>query len=123
MIRKSLKILILLCLLLVTFATAIAQQVTVSGVAPGAEGKAVKLITWSDLITFTEELVAKTVIDSVGNFTMNFELPATSYIALAIDLHRAEFYMQPDHDYKMEIEQINYKDNLEVNPFILSENL
>jgi thiol-disulfide isomerase/thioredoxin len=31
--------------------------------------------------------------------------------------------MQPGHSYKMQLDPINYTDNLEVNPFILSQNL
>ena len=55
MIRQSSRILLLLGSIMVMFAGVIAQQVTVSGSAPGAEGKTIKLVTWADLITFTEE--------------------------------------------------------------------
>ena len=123
MIRQSLRIFLLLGFLLVVFTRVSAQQVTVSGSAPGAEGKTLKFVTWADMITFTEELVAQTTIDSLGNFSVSFELPSTSYIDLAIDLHRAGLYIQPGMTYQIKIAQINYKDNLEVNPFILSEDL
>jgi len=99
------------------------QQVTLTGSAIGAEGKSIRLSTWDDMITFTEEKVAESVIDTMGNFAMTFDLPATSYIAIAIDLHRAGMYMQPGQTYKLKLAPINYTDNLEVNPFILSQNL
>ncbi|MFC2102725.1 TlpA family protein disulfide reductase, partial [Bacteroidota bacterium] len=99
------------------------QPVTLTGSAVGAEGKTIRLLTWGDLITFTEEKVAEAVIDTVGNFSMTFNLPATSYISVAIDLHRSNLYMQPGNNYKMKLAPINYTDNLEVNPFILSQNL
>jgi len=121
--RQSYKILFPFILLFIFISGVVAQQVTISGSAPGAEEKTIKLVTWGDMITFIEEPVAQTTIDSLGNFTMSFELPSTSYIAIAIDLHRAELYMQPNMSYQLKIARINYKDNLEVNPFILSENL
>ncbi|MFH1159859.1 MAG: TlpA disulfide reductase family protein [bacterium] len=101
----------------------VAQQVTVTGTAPGAEKKTIRLLTWGDLITFVEKPVAQTTIDSTGSFSMTFNLPSTSYIAVSIDLHRSELYMQPGSAYEMKIAPINYTDNLEVNPFILSQNL
>jgi len=103
--------------------TGYTQQVTVTGSAPGAEGRTIRLITWGDLITFTEKKVAEAEIDIMGDFEMTFDLPATSYISVAIDLHRSELYMQPGMTYKMKLAPINYTDNLEVNPFILSQNL
>lgn len=100
-----------------------AQPVTLAGSAAGAEGKTIRLFTWGDLITFTEKKVTETVIDTMGNFSMTFDLPATSYISVAIDLHRSNLYMQPGQTYRMKLAPINYTDNLEVNPFILSQNL
>ena len=123
MIRQSYKILFSFIFLFILISGIAAQQVTVSGSASGAEGKTLKFVTWADMITFTEELVAQTTIDSLGKFSVSFELPSTSYIALAIDLHRAGLYMQPGMVYQIKIAQINNKDNLEVNPFILSEDM
>ncbi|MBE0647528.1 MAG: TlpA family protein disulfide reductase [Bacteroidales bacterium] len=121
--RQSLLKYFLLISLVILCAQGFSQPVTVTGSAIGAEGRTIRLITWSDLITFTEETVAETVIDSIGNFSMTFDLPVTSYIAVAIDLHRSNLYMQPGQSYEMKLAPINYADNLEVNPFIRSQNL
>ena len=112
-----------LCIGLFSFANGFSQPVTVTGTAPGAEKKAIRLITWSDLITFSETIVAQTMVDSTGSFSMTFTLPAACYMAVAIDLHRSELYMQPGESYRMKIAPIDYTGNLEVNPFILSQNL
>lgn len=113
----SLITLILLC------SSGFSQSVTVTGSAVGAEGKVVRLIASSDLITFTESRVAETTIDTMGNFSMSFDLPSITLITVAIDLHRADLYMEPGKSYRMKLAPINYTDNLEVNPFILSQNL
>ena len=109
----------LICLVFSSYS----QQVTITGSAIGAEGKTIRIIAWGDLITFTEERVAEAEIDTMGNFSMTFDLPSTTFIAVAIDLHRLELLMQPGQTYKMKLAPINYTDNLEVNPFILSQNL
>ncbi|MBN1197962.1 MAG: TlpA family protein disulfide reductase [Bacteroidales bacterium] len=109
--------------LLTIGSSGIAQQVTLTGSAVGAEGKTIRLISWSDLITFTESRIAETTIDTIGNFTLSFPLPSISLITLAIDLHRSSFYMEPGKTYRIRLVPINYTDNLEVNPFIQSQNL
>ncbi len=121
--RQSLINLFSFITLISFFLSAYSQPVTITGSAIGAEGKTIKLITWGDLITFTEKKVIECVIDTMGNFSVTFDLPTISYIALAIDLHRSALYMQPGKTYKMKLAPINYTDNLEVNPFILSQNL
>ncbi|MFH1936658.1 MAG: TlpA family protein disulfide reductase [Bacteroidota bacterium] len=121
--RKLVNILFPVLLLHILTFTGFTQPVTVTGSAIGAEGKTIRLITWGDLITFTEKRIAEAVIDTLANFSMTFDLPATSYIAVAIDLHRSELYIQPGQTYRMKLAPINYTDNLEVNPFIHSQNL
>ena len=121
--RQSLLPIIPIITLVCLFFSSYSQQVSLTGSAVGAEGKTIRLITWGDLITFTEEKVAEAVIDTMGNFAMTFNLAATSYISVAIDLHRSDLFMQPGLTYRMKLAPINYTDNLEVNPFILSQNL
>jgi thiol-disulfide isomerase/thioredoxin len=100
-----------------------AQPVTISGTAPGAEDLQVKIIGWKDLITFTETTLATTTIDSTSRFSVQFEISHTSVYAIAIGLHRNQLYLEPGKSYELKIQEQNYKDNLEVNPFIPSENL
>jgi thiol-disulfide isomerase/thioredoxin len=102
---------------------AISQPVNVTGEAPGAEGKTIKFLTWGDQITYLETEAARTKIDSTGHFSISFGLPYTSYVAVAIDLHRSNLYMQPGRSYFMKIAPMDYDKELEVNPFILSQNL
>jgi len=120
--RNLISILILIALNLPAF-SGFSQPITINGSAPGAEGKKIRLIAWGDLITFQEKTIAETTIDTLGNFHFSLELPAISYFAVAIDLHRAGLYMEPGRTYRMNVAPINYSDNLEVNPFILSQNL
>ena len=100
-----------------------AQPVTISGIAPGAEELEIKIIGWKDLVTFTEETLATAIIDSTSRFVMEVPIEHTSVYAVAIGLHRNQFYLRPGKSYELRIHELNYKDNLEVNPFIPSENL
>lgn len=101
----------------------IAQNVTITGTAPGAEGKSIQVITFSDLITFHEKVVAKSLIDTTGHFLLSFEIARTIYGSLAIDFHRVDLFIEPGKTYTINVGKIDYNDNKEINPFIQSQNL
>ncbi len=101
----------------------ISQPVRITGTALGAEGKSVRVFVTKDFITFLEEEVAKTRIDSAGQFSLSVDITNTVSASLSIDFHRVEMFLEPGKSYKLDIAPMNYNSTIEVNPFIQSENL
>jgi peroxiredoxin len=100
-----------------------AEPVKIMGTAPGAEGKTVQMIRYDDLITFTEKVVAKAVVDTSGNFTLEFDAQKTFSGSMAIDFHRADLFVEPGKKYYIAIGKMDYDDAREINPFIQSQSL
>src|SRR5512138_3436138 len=113
---------LILSLLLLPLA-GISQKTAITGIAPGAEGKTIKVIRYADLLTFNEEQIASAEVDTSGKFTLSFSPGTTLLVLLSIDLHRAEMYVEPGQAYKINIGALNYNENVEVNPFIQSQSL
>ena len=99
------------------------QPATITGNAPGAEGKTVRFYVLGDLITFTEELVASAVVDTAGNFTLVADVGETRLIVLEIDFHRTDFWVEPGKTYTLRVAPMDYNAVKEVNPFIASQSL
>lgn len=113
---------LLLSLILFPFLSQ-ATPVKISGVAPGAEGKRIELITISDFISLTEKISTYGMIDSLGAFALTIDLDQTVYAILSIDFHRAELFLQPAQNYSIKIARMDYKELQDVNPFIQSAKL
>ncbi len=111
-----------LCFILLSVA-AVAQNVVINGVAPGAERKTIRVSTPADLITFIDKPLATALVDSSGHFTLSVPITKIIYSILTIDFHKAELYLEPTRHYNIRIEPMNYDDNAEVNPFIQSQNM
>jgi peroxiredoxin len=99
------------------------EPVKITGSAPGAEGKRIEVLTYSDLITFQEKTLATALIDSTANFSLSLDLVTTAYAILSIDFHRAELFLEPSKTYRIKIEPMDYNEMKEVNPFIQSAKL
>jgi peroxiredoxin len=114
------------CILLALFLSPLAgnsQNTVITGTAPGAEGKTIKVIKFADLVTYLEETIASATIDSSGNFTLTFDPKETIYTIIAIDFHRSDLYIEPGKTYNLKIEPMVYDESVEINPFIQSQTL
>jgi len=100
------------------------SQITrITGIAPGAEGRIIRLVAPGDLITFVEKNLSQANIDSAGKFTISVELYTPIYAGFTIDFHRADLYLEPGKTYFMKCVPMNYKVTTEVNPLIQSESI
>jgi peroxiredoxin len=100
-----------------------AQNTLITGNAPGAEGKTIRWFRYADLLTFREEQVASAVIDSSGEFSLTADPAETRYIAIEIDFHRTEFFVEPGKSYRLKVAEMDYNQAQEINPFISSQSL
>jgi len=111
-------------LILIGFSAALyGQNTLITGIAPGAEGKTIRLGVYKDLLTFSEDTIVTAVVDPTGNFSLSADPGETRFIFLEIDFHRAEFYIEPGKSYRLKISPMDYNEGREVNPFIMSQNL
>ena len=112
---KYLSILVFIFLFINSFA----QKVVIKGKAPGAEGKTLDVITYSDQVTYLERKVASTFIDDKGNFTLQFNADNMFISFITIEYHKAELYIEPNSIYELKIQRVNYDSIYEiVNPFL-----
>jgi thiol-disulfide isomerase/thioredoxin len=99
------------------------QTVVIRGTAPGAEGKRIQVITYSDLLTGLEKTIAQATIDSTASFSLSLNVEKTISAYLNIDFHRGELFIEPGKSYSVSIGPMTYNDQQEVNPFVESQSL
>jgi thiol-disulfide isomerase/thioredoxin len=100
-----------------------AQKTVITGMAPGAERKTIRINTPGDLITLWEKPLASVRVDSTGAFSFSLNVEKTINAIISIDFHKAELLLEPGKTYKVKIAQMTYDEYQEVNPFIQSQNL
>ncbi|MEI6455239.1 MAG: TlpA disulfide reductase family protein [bacterium] len=100
-----------------------AQKTTISGTAPGAEGKKIILVKFSDLITFEEIILDSAIVDSTGKFTLDHDLAEPVYVSVSIDFHKVEMFLEPGREYGLIIAPQDYNNYKEINPLLQSQNL
>jgi thiol-disulfide isomerase/thioredoxin len=80
-----------------------AQNVTLKGVAKGAEGKTLDIYTYSDLLSYTLEKIASGKIDTSGNFNFSFKTDETIFTYVKVGFTRAPLYVEPGMTYNLKI--------------------
>jgi thiol-disulfide isomerase/thioredoxin len=90
-----------------------ATNVTIKGTAKGAEGKNISLKRFSDNLTQKELLLAKSTIDSSGNFELKCELQSTGLAIVHIEYYMGEMYLEPNKSYTVEIKNLVFNEKLD----------
>ncbi|MCK9611766.1 MAG: TlpA family protein disulfide reductase [Bacteroidales bacterium] len=107
-------------ILLIAASNAGAQNVTISGVAKGAEGKTILLKQYSDFFSMNEVPVAKNVIDSLGCFTIKGNINGTSMAVIHIEYYSGEIYLEPNKTYNVEIKNLVFNEKFDKVNYTLS---
>lgn len=100
-----------------------AQKTVITGSAPGAERKMIRVSTPGDFITFLEKPLATARIDSTGRFSVIVTIDKTTFVSVAIDFHKTELVIEPAQKYELQFDPMKYDESTDVNPIILSQNL
>ncbi len=90
---------ILLILLLFSPLLSFAQKVTIKGTAKTYEDQEIGVWINNDYISNTQKQITYTNVDSVGDFSLEFNSKEIQYITLKIDKHIASMYIQPNANY------------------------
>ena len=99
-----------------------AQNVVVSGFAPGAEGKRISIKSYTDFFTGNEETLASGIIDSGGRFTLRCKVHETIPAVVHIEYYTGDLYLQPNRNYEVEVRNLVFNEKLDkvnynINPF------
>ncbi len=83
-------------------------SVIINGNFPGAENRHIRLMKYSDQITYTTKELDDAVIDKNGSFLLEFETYEPIYIFYRIDHARMGHYVEPGREYKIDFDTLNF---------------
>ncbi|MCF8228461.1 MAG: TlpA family protein disulfide reductase [Bacteroidales bacterium] len=93
--------------LLITFllliSTVFAEKTTVQGFVSNAKNKKIKIVGYTDMISFMEVDLAESMIDKKGNFRMELDLEEPLFTQLRIEYQSSEFYIEPRSEYDLRV--------------------
>ncbi len=76
-----------------------AQNVTIKGSAKSYEYQEIGLWINNDYISNQQKKLTYTVVDSLGNFTLEFNTKEIQYVTLKVDKNISSLYIEPKGDY------------------------
>lgn len=79
------------------------KEITIEGEAPFAANYEIRVITYSDYITFTPQTVASAKISSNGHFKLSFKANTILLAQIEINTSSAELYLVPGYHYNFNI--------------------
>jgi len=94
-------------LILLSGFTLKAELSTVSGRIINGKGLTVRLMTYSDQVTYLRETLASALIGEDEKFLITIENNLIRYVWLDIEFQQAEMFIQPGQSYEIEIEMKN----------------
>lgn len=80
------------------------KPVVIEGKAEFAAGMEVRLMTYTDLLSCRQEVVATDKIGKDGSFRLSFPTRQIQLVQLAIRTSKAEFYVMPEQTYRFTID-------------------
>ena len=104
--KKNIRGFMFLLALFLLAQTAIAQKlqpVVIEGKAEFAAGMEVRLIAYTDLLSYRQEVVATDKIGKDGSFRLSFPTRQIQLVQLAIRTSKAEFYVAPERTYRFTV--------------------
>ncbi|MCD4664585.1 MAG: TlpA family protein disulfide reductase [Bacteroidales bacterium] len=106
MLYKTFLAFVLVLLVLFSFA----RETTVTGKLTGAENLEIRLLTYSDLITYNEQVLDRIIIDSNGNFKFTIDLKETIISFLDVEFYSFILYLEPGGNYFISCDTISIDD-------------
>lgn len=76
---------------------------TISGLAPYFRQHTIKAFIYNDYVSHSYRELAKSPIDSAGNFVLKFNLEESTFLFLKIGQCKIELYAEPDSGYTLSI--------------------
>lgn len=93
-------------------------QVKLLGNAPSYKGEELIFYSFSDMITQTEEELARCKVATDGKFSCELKIDETTYIFSHLGIYRAYMFVEPGQDYKIVLPPFEPKtESQRLNPF------
>jgi len=83
-------------------------QVEINGNFPGAEGQMIRLMEYSDMISYREKEIAYAIADEEGNFRITFTCFAPQYVFFRVDYAKMGMFVEPGITYSLEFDPVNF---------------
>jgi len=83
-------------------------EIVISGNFPGGSGREIRLMDYTDLVSYREQEIASSVIDLNGNFGFRFSRFEPQYVFLRIDHARMGFFVEPGKSYMLQFDKVNF---------------
>ncbi|MEI8203333.1 MAG: TlpA disulfide reductase family protein [Bacteroidota bacterium] len=113
---KITRMLLFFCLM---YLHVFSQNIKINIDAPGAQTKIVRLICWSDLITFREKLLAQGVVDSAGHCTLECKLSDTIAARIYVEHYFHDIFLEPKQTFQINFPPFDFLNaDDKINPFI-----
>jgi len=113
----KLKLFISIFLILI-IVTSYSQNVIVKGKSEEYANQTLRLMKYSDMITFTQEEIASTKVDKDGNFEFNFLLKETTFCFINLDILKGFIVIEPSAEYTISLPKKTTKTSEEeLNPY------
>jgi peroxiredoxin len=105
-------------LIIIAASAATFAQVSISGNAPTYRNQTIAFYRYADLITNTEEELAKCDVDSSGNFNCNLKINETSFIYSNTGIYKLYLFVEPGKSYRIVLPEYEPKsEGQRLNPF------
>jgi len=86
------------------------QQLSISGVIPGAKSTELRLITYKDYISFKQEILLRTNTDAEGKFEFLTDISETKLVYIEIEHYSFALFVEKEGRYVLQCDTINMKD-------------
>lgn len=106
-IKTTIRLIIIALAILLPMEVAFAQKlqpVVIEGKAEFAAGMEVRLIAYTDLLSYRQEVVATDKIAKDGSFKLSFPTRQIQLVQIAIRTSKAEFYVAPERTYHFAVD-------------------
>jgi len=122
-VQRTLRYFFILGAVLFCHDLVLSQKTIISGTAPGAERKLIRVSASGDLITFWEKPLGSARVDSTGHFSISAALDKITVASIFIDFHRSELILEPSKKYELRIYPPDDDVYTEVDPLVESQSL
>jgi len=79
------------------------KEITINGNAPFAANYEIRIINYSDYITFTPLVVASTKIDANGKFQLSYKASGVQLTKIEINTSSSELFLVPGYQYNFDL--------------------
>jgi len=82
--------------------------IAINGTFPGAAGQEIRLLQYTDQISYNEKEIQTVIADSVGNFQLSFTRFEPQYVFFRIDHARMGMFVEPGKTYHLKFDPVDF---------------